>query len=293
MSNPLQLVRFASVAEHLSFSDAARALGVDQATLSRQIRQLERDLGFSVFQRTTRRVELTPQGAAILPSARDLAGALDAVRKSIDLIASENEARLRFGMHPFVYWSPQVRALLEAFAGRRQDVSVETSSGMSGRSLARLRVRSLDAAVVVDRGADPAVRTLPLMRVEPHLLLPQEHPAALKEALDTQDLAGLRVAIFRPGQDREDYDTFYGPMFDRGAKAVTVSEGAAAVVFHATADRLAMISLRDIVSPPPAGFIRRRVTGGKAVEFVLATLRREDRATVNHFWNCAQRLTGQ
>ncbi len=291
MANPLQLVRFASVADHLSFSEASKSLRIDQATLSRQVRQLEQELGFNLFRRTTRKVELTPQGAAILPAARDLARSLAATQREIERVASDNDARLRFGMHPFVYWSPQVHAVLDVFAGRRCDASVETVSGMSARLLARLRARTLDAALVLKDAASPAFQTLPVMQVEPHVVLPEEHPAAALSTLDPADFTGLKIAIFRPGRDREDFENVFGWFFRGGAKQIIVSEGAAAVVFHATTDRLAMISLRDIAAAAPAGFVRKCVTGSRPIEFVLARLPREDRTTLNHFWNGAQGLT--
>jgi DNA-binding transcriptional LysR family regulator len=290
MANPLQLIRFASVADHLSFSEASKSLRIDQATLSRQVRQLEHELGFSLFRRTTRKVELTPQGEAILPAARELARSLAATQREIERVASDNNARLRFGMHPFVYWSPQVLAFLDAFTGRQRDASVETVSGMSARHLARLRTGALDAALVLKEAAPPAFQTLPVMQVEPHIVLPEEQPAAALSALEPADFAGLKIAIFRPGREREDFETVYGWFFRGGAKQIVVSEGAAAVVFHATTDRLAMISLRDMTTPAPAGFVRKRVTGSRPVEFVLARLPREDRATLNHFWSGARRI---
>ena len=59
MSNLDRLIRFAVVAKEMSFSKAARRLNVDQPWLSRQIQQLEAQLGFALFVRSTRRVSLT------------------------------------------------------------------------------------------------------------------------------------------------------------------------------------------------------------------------------------------
>ena len=91
-------------------------------------------------------------------------------------------------------------------------------------------------------------------------------------------------------RNRQDFERVYGPFFEQGAEPVYVSEGAAAVVFHATTDRLAMISLRSTDTPPPSGFVRKRVTGAPSVEFVLARLSGDHGATLNQFWTCAERL---
>jgi DNA-binding transcriptional LysR family regulator len=67
----LQRLRyFVALADELSFSRAAAVVGVTQQALSHQIGCLEREVGRSLFFRTTRRVDLTPAGRALLPGAR-------------------------------------------------------------------------------------------------------------------------------------------------------------------------------------------------------------------------------
>jgi hypothetical protein len=71
---------FVLVAEELSFSRAARRTSLSQQALSSQIRSLEDEVGRILFFRTTRRVELTPAGRALLPKARaSLATAAEAL----------------------------------------------------------------------------------------------------------------------------------------------------------------------------------------------------------------------
>jgi DNA-binding transcriptional LysR family regulator len=86
-----QLRYFVAVAEELHFGRAADRLHMSQSPLSRAIRELERELGVVLFVRTTRRVELTPAGAALLERARR---ALSEVDLAVD------EARGRIGVRP-------------------------------------------------------------------------------------------------------------------------------------------------------------------------------------------------
>ncbi|MDN3311390.1 LysR family transcriptional regulator [Microbacterium oryzae] len=67
-----QIECFIAVAEELHFGAAATRLRMTQPPLSRQIQQLERELGAVLFERTSRRVALTAAGRALLPNARRL-----------------------------------------------------------------------------------------------------------------------------------------------------------------------------------------------------------------------------
>src|SRR6201987_1285857 len=81
-----QLRYFVAVAEELHFGRAAERLHMSQSPLSRAIRDLERDVGVVLFVRTTRRVELTPAGVALLERARrallESDRAVDAARRA-------------------------------------------------------------------------------------------------------------------------------------------------------------------------------------------------------------------
>lgn len=70
---------FLSVAQHGSFSAAARALGISQPTIGRHIRELETDLGLDLFLRESRGQSLTPEGALLLDRARDMETAAQAL----------------------------------------------------------------------------------------------------------------------------------------------------------------------------------------------------------------------
>lgn len=290
MLNPQLLIRFVAVAEHLSFSAAATALGIDQATLSRQIRQMEAYIGFSLFERSTRSVALTAKGRALLPVAQDLSAAYAKAGRTLAAMQLENASVLRIGTNPYVYWSPQMRTLLKEFTSKAGSAKVETVSGTSSRQLARLRAGTLDIALVTDTAVSADIEALQIMTVKPHLLLPRDHALSKRRTLTMADLAGLAVAIASPGRDKADFDRVYRPFFMAGAEPVPVSEGGAAVVYYATTDKLAMISLRSVDSAPHEGFVRRNVTDAPEVDFMLARLRKQRASNLGHrFWQIAAR----
>jgi DNA-binding transcriptional LysR family regulator len=87
---------FVAVAEDVSFSVAARRLYLSQQALSRIVQQLEREIGTKLFDRTTRSVQLTPAGEAMLTSARQsIAAAGRAVEQARRVGRGEPIRRLR------------------------------------------------------------------------------------------------------------------------------------------------------------------------------------------------------
>ena len=81
-----QLKYFIKSAEYLNFSEAAKHLYITQSTLSQQIKQLEFELGFTLFARNSRHIELTEAGEEFLPYAkRTIQDAEDGVQRLYDL----------------------------------------------------------------------------------------------------------------------------------------------------------------------------------------------------------------
>ena len=115
------LTYFIAVAEELHFGRAAKRLNISQPPLSQQIKQLEEEIGVRLFNRTKRRVEITPAGAAFLAEARRImAMSEEAVRRAIRADKGEI-GRLAMGYIGSANYSvlPQV---VREFRKRFQDV---------------------------------------------------------------------------------------------------------------------------------------------------------------------------
>jgi DNA-binding transcriptional LysR family regulator len=92
-----QLQYFVAVAQTRHFGRAAERLHMAQSPLSQAIRQLEAQLGATLFDRTTRRVELTPAGEALLRDAERILGSIEAAQTRVRLVGAGRTGLLRVG----------------------------------------------------------------------------------------------------------------------------------------------------------------------------------------------------
>src|SRR5919198_2934507 len=118
---------FVTVADELNFTRAAGRLFLAQQALSAQVRQLEARLGVQLFERTTRRVSLTPAGERLLPHARATLDALDEGIRELDAARRAERATLRVGLSGAAM-VPVVGETLRRFAERHPDVELVVSN---------------------------------------------------------------------------------------------------------------------------------------------------------------------
>ena len=89
-----QLQSFQAVAKTLSFTGAARRLGVPQSTVSRHISDLEQQLGAKLFYRTKRDVQLSDEGRTFLPYAGEILAAAARGAAAVEQLRSGARGRL-------------------------------------------------------------------------------------------------------------------------------------------------------------------------------------------------------
>lgn len=167
----LRLLRyFLAVAEELHFGRAARRLHIAQPPLSQQIRLLEQALGFPLFERTSRRVALTPAGETMVAVARqcfaDLKQGVQAAR-----LEARGERVLRVGyvVTAILTFLP---ATVRAFRAQYPETHLQLREVSSSAQLQSLRAGNLDIAIVTDPVPDPLIRRHILLRDPLVLVLP-------------------------------------------------------------------------------------------------------------------------
>jgi DNA-binding transcriptional LysR family regulator len=183
-----QLEHFVAVAEERHFSRAAMRVHIVQSGLSSSIRLLERELGTSLFVRSTRRVELTEAGRAFLPEARAALAAARRAREAVGEVEGLLRGTLSLGIMQ-VLCPLDLPALLGRF--RREHPHVELRLHQSAAAVAVDMVRSgeLDLGFVGLPLRDiRGVRATVLADDPMVVACPRDHPLAERESLTLRQL---------------------------------------------------------------------------------------------------------
>ncbi|MDQ6726574.1 MAG: LysR family transcriptional regulator, partial [Actinomycetota bacterium] len=150
-----QLEYFVAVAEEANFTRAARRVHITQSGVSAQVRQLERELGADLIDRSSRTATLTPAGAAALGPARAALAAAAEVRHAVDDVNDLMRGRLAVAMVTGCTVTPLFDALA-TFHMAHPGVEITLSEDSSDRMIEQVRAGVVDLALVGCAAAPPA-----------------------------------------------------------------------------------------------------------------------------------------
>ncbi|GAA3672729.1 LysR family transcriptional regulator [Nonomuraea antimicrobica] len=196
----LQQLRYVvAVAETSNFTRAAERCQVVQSALSHQIASLERELGARLFERTSRRVWLTPAGEAFLPAARECLEAADRARAEVAAASGEVRGRLAVGAIPTVA-AVDLPVVLKEFRRRHPRVHITLTSAGSDDLTEQVRKGGVDVAFLgLPTRVEPrAVQSRRLARGELVAVVSPDHHLTDAE-MDLRSLQGEPFVDFRAG----------------------------------------------------------------------------------------------
>jgi DNA-binding transcriptional LysR family regulator len=220
-----QLRYFQAVAEELHFGRAAARLAIAQPALSRQIQQLEQELGTPLLRRTQRRVELLPAGALLLERSRALQQELARTLSDVRRTGAGELGRLSLGfIHSSTY------GLLPSIIGRfrQQYPGIELQLHelpITAQHAALLR-GTIDLGLLRVQAAPADLEVVPVMPDPFVLALPAKHALAHATRLRLKQLAGEPFVMFSKAE---------APLFHDRVQALCEQAGFSPLVAqHAT-----------------------------------------------------------
>ncbi|MFL0180614.1 LysR substrate-binding domain-containing protein [Mycobacterium sp. SMC-15] len=185
--NTRKLRHFVVAAEELHFSRAAARVFLAQQALSRQIKELEDELGVKLFERTTRNVALTPAGEVFLEGARTVLAALDGVAAAAQQAARGVVGTLRLGYVPGAALELTAPILAE-FRERHPEVTIEMREFQVSDPSAGLASRATDVAFLRLPQSTPNIST-EILAVDPVVaMVSTSHRHARRKSVSVRDL---------------------------------------------------------------------------------------------------------
>ena len=286
---------FVAVAEERHFGRAAARLSMAQPPLSQQIKLLEADVGVTLLERTTRKVQLTPAGRQFLQRAREILASMDAAVAEAALVADGRIGRVAIGFTGSATYEllPSLtRSLRAQLPGLDLDLRGEL---LTPDQVAALLDGSLDLGFLRPpvRVADLDVRVL---RREPLIaVLPEHHLLARRSKIRLQDLRDEPFITYPSHNRSVVYDAVIDACGQAGfspARAQEVGETSTLVSFVAAGLGVALV---------PASVRNLRITGARYlplagrppdVELAIATRRNETSPHVERVRALAEVLIG-
>ncbi|TWT10562.1 LysR family transcriptional regulator [Reyranella sp. CPCC 100927] len=191
-----QMRSFAIVAEELHFSRAAERLGIAQPPLSQQIRRLEAKVGCRLFDRGTRKVELTEAGRALLTTIRRILLDVSTGVEQAKRISRGDAGVLDVGFPATVALAilPQV---IRSFRQRYPDIELRLSELPTTPQRDALRAGALDVGFLREPEADSTLQMETVMNERFMAALPSSHRLASRETIALSSLAQEPFVLFR------------------------------------------------------------------------------------------------
>ena len=191
-----QLRAFLLVAQHRSFTRAAGALFITPSGLSVLIKELEKQLGVRLFDRTTRQVALTASGTELFTAVQLNLHQLDT---SLSRIArTEGAAGPSLSMGAPLLWAAGVAQAIKAFRPRRPELRLQVFDGDSGTILGKVESGELDMGLGFFFKHVPGIRRIPLFRFSLIVIRANPGRGSSRPTASWTSLRGERFVTLQP-----------------------------------------------------------------------------------------------
>jgi LysR family transcriptional regulator, transcription activator of glutamate synthase operon len=194
-----QLRYFMEVAKREHVSEAAVHLHVAQSAISRQIANLEAELGVDLFEREGRNVKLTPIGKLFLTHTETALKAIDYAKQQIDEYLDPERGTIKIGF-PTSLASHLLPTVISAFKERNPNVAFHLRQGSYKFLIDAVKSRDIDLAFLGPVPAkDPDIEGHILFTENISALIPTAHPLANRKSLRLSDLRNDAFVLFPEG----------------------------------------------------------------------------------------------
>jgi DNA-binding transcriptional LysR family regulator len=274
---------FLAVAEARNFTRAAAKLGIGQPPLSQQIRDLETEVGATLFHRVPHGAELTEAGAAFLPEARAALTSAEKAKLAAQRATRGETGRLALGFTASSAFNTAVSGTIRRFRGQWPEVALALTEMNSNGLMEKLMREEIDVAFIRPGLEDPHDVRLKRLADEPMLIaLPAHHPLARHKTVPLSALAGEPFILFPRTVGLSLYDDIVRGCRDAGFELAVTQEAPQipSVVNLVAADLGVSIVPASIAHLSLDGVAYRRIEGPPLVARLAVAMLKAQRSRV-------------
>ena len=206
---------FQVVAQELHFRKASEKLFITQPGLSRQIKQLEEELGVQLFVRDKRQVELTDAGRYLYHESTNLLNQLGAVKRSITLIDKGEEGEIRIG---FVGSAVQqvIPSLLLKLKNQFPKIHTSLEEMSNKDQIYAIEHNQLDIGFIRTKDAPEGISSIQIFKDTFSIVLPKSHPIDADTYVDLSQFSAEKFIFFSSNYSRTYYNKVMSIFDDHG-----------------------------------------------------------------------------
>ena len=186
---------FVTVAEHENFHRAAETLHVSQPPLSRQMRDLQAEMGVELFEPAGRGVRLTAAGRRFAERARDVLADVDAAAEEARLTARGRIGTVAIGFETGTAYFGRLSSIVSAFRRREPRVTVDLTPMSSAEQWDALRSGRIALGYGYYAPDDPSLEHIVVSRDRLGLVVPHDHRLAARAQVGVVDLRDEPVLL--------------------------------------------------------------------------------------------------
>jgi len=218
---------FVAVGEEQHYGRAAERLHLAQPALSRQIQDLEEEIGVRLFDRLPRGVKISAAGASFLDDARRILRQVNEATMRAGRVARGQSGVLRVGFTESASWHGVVPDSFRQFRQRQPDAELQLYPTASLEQIEAIRAGRLDAGFVFSMPkSDRELGQMPVAIHHLVLAAPKGHPLIRLKKLRLRDMSDTAFVWFPRRQSPAYYDRLMHECFRGGLKAPNIVQEA-------------------------------------------------------------------
>ena len=286
---------FIAVAESAHFRRAAQTLGITEPALSRQIKDLERELGVPLFARKGRGTVLSAAGSSLYPDALQIMELIDNAYERARQVGRGQTGLLRLGLTDAASGNALIIECIHLFRAKHPKIELSVLPLASVDQFPALRKGQIDVGIGFRPDPrEPDFRWQPILAAELIAVVPKGHPLARAQDIELRDLKDHPLITVARRLNPTSFDIFLQACSAKGFAPRIIQEGAGHLVLGLAAVGMGVGLISSISAEAiPRGLRPKRIKDYLRRDSLELVWRRDDESpTVEHFRTIVKSVSG-